>query len=78
MNPHSLNPYKTYAVTFQAVADESCTVVVSGIRALCSESAATQGAQIFKGQSVFRVIAIDSLGELQGDEFDKWGQRPLR
>lgn len=76
-NPHTLNPYKTYAVTFQAVHDESCTVAVSGVRALCSESAAKQAAQIFKGTDVFKVIAIDLTEALTGDGFEKWGQRKL-
>jgi len=57
-NPHSVSPYKKYSVSFQAVQDDDCTVTVSGVEALCSESAERQAAQIFKHLTQFKVIAI--------------------
>lgn len=60
VNPHSLSPYKTYTVTFQAFADDDCIVVVHGVSALSAESATLQAAQIFKGVNVFKVVAVQT------------------
>lgn len=59
-NPHSASPYKKYSVSFQAVQDDACTVTVSGVEALCAESAERQAAQIFKHLTQFKVTSIDT------------------
>lgn len=60
INPHSLSPYKKYSVLFQAVHDQACTVVVSGVEALCPESAEKQAAQIFRHLTQFEVKSVDT------------------
>ena len=62
-NPHSVSPYKTYSVTFQAIQDDACTVVVSGVEALCIESAEKQAAQIFRHLTQFQVISVSVKAE---------------
>lgn len=62
-NPHSVSPYRTYSVTFQAVQDDVCTVVVSGVEALGIESAEKQAAQIFKHITQFKVVSVSVKAE---------------
>ena len=59
INPYSVSPYKKYSVSFQAVHDAACTVTISGVEALCAESAERQAAQIFRHLTQFKVITID-------------------
>ena len=51
--------YKTYVITFQAVFDDKCVIVVHGVDALTSEGAERQAAQVLANPKAFKVIAID-------------------
>lgn len=51
--------YKTYIITFQAVFDEKCVIVVHGVDALTSDGAERQAAQVLANPKAFKVVAID-------------------
>lgn len=58
MNPYSVSPYSKYSVVFQDDHDSACTVTVSGVEALCPESAVKQARQIFGRIGRFSVVSV--------------------